>query len=175
MMSDLDPGRSQTAVRSALRVLRLIALPLLLILVLPLMRFHTHNFHLRTCLQKADGLRKGAPVRISGVEVGIVRDVRVRPEDHACPVMIAMELQTDYELKIPRDSRAYSSTEGLLGPAYVGIDSSNASGTPVENWGTLPGKVIPEFASEEFLNHLERLLQQSRPNKLSQSVSADSK
>ena len=39
MMSDLDPGRSQTAVRSALRVLGLIALPLLLILVLPLMRY----------------------------------------------------------------------------------------------------------------------------------------
>jgi len=174
-MSDPDPGQPQTAVRSALRVLGLIALPLLLILVLPLMRFHTHSFHLKTCLQKADGLRKGAPVLISGVEVGIVRDVRVRPEDHACPVMIAMELQTDYELKIPRDSRAYSSNEGLLGPAYVGIDSSNASGTPVENWGALPGKVVPEVASEEFLNHLEHLLQQSRPNKPSQSVPGDSK
>ena len=133
------------------------------------------TFMLGTCLQKANGLRKGAPVRISGVEVGIVRDVRVKPEDHACPVMIAMELQTDYELKIPRDSSAYSGTEGILGPAYVGIDSSNASGTPVENWGTLPGMVVPEFTSEEFLNHLERLLERSRRDKPSQSMSADAK
>jgi hypothetical protein len=52
-MSDLDPGRSQTAVKSALRVLGLIALPLLSVLVLPIMRFHGHNFHVGNLLAES--------------------------------------------------------------------------------------------------------------------------
>jgi ABC-type transporter Mla subunit MlaD len=100
-------------------------------------------------------------LRISGVEVGLVRSVVVKPEDHSCPVMVTMELLTDYELKVPRDSKAYAASEGLLGPAYIAIDSSDANAAPIENWGKLPSKVLPHPGTEDLLNYLSRILEQS--------------
>jgi len=73
--------------------------------------------------------------------------------------MVEMALQTGYELKIPRDSKAYSSTAGLLGPAYVGIDSADATGTPIEDWGTLTSKVGPNMGANEFLDEMNKSLQ----------------
>ncbi len=147
--------------RSALRVLTLIAVPLLLMLILPLGRLRGHRLHLKTCLQTADELREGAPLRISGVEVGSVRSVRVQPADHLCSVMVMMELKTDYEPSIPHDSKAYSGTLGILGATYVGIDSSDTSGPPIENWGTLPSKIVPEMTTEDFFRHLEAVVQRA--------------
>jgi ABC-type transporter Mla subunit MlaD len=149
--------------KSWLRVSAIVAIPfvILLALMLPIGKWRQRPLHLKTCLTVADDLRSGASVRISGVEVGIVRKVQVRPDDHACPIMVEMALQTGYELKIPRDSRTYSDAAGLLGPAYVGIDSSSATGTPIEDWGTLPSKVVAKMGTEEFLNDLERSLKQA--------------
>ena len=74
--------------------------------------------------------------------------------------MVEMALQTGYELKIPRDSKTYSDTAGLLGPAYVGIDSSDATGTPIGDWGTLPSKVVAKTETQEILNDIDRSLRQ---------------
>ena len=145
---------------SGLRVLAAIAVPLVIVLavMLRLGKLRQHPLHLKTCLTVADSLRTGAEVRISGVEVGIVRKVQVRPDDRVCPIALEMELQTPYEMKVPRDSKAYAATAGVLGAAYVGIDSSAATDTPIGDWGTLPSKVVPQFGAEEFLKDINRSL-----------------
>ena len=114
--------------KSGYRVMAIIAIPsvIVLALMLPIGKLRQHPLHLKTCLTVADSLRAGAQARISGVEVGTVRRVQVRPDDHACPIMVELEVRTGYEMKIPRDSKAYAATAGLLGDAYVGIDSSDA-------------------------------------------------
>jgi ABC-type transporter Mla subunit MlaD len=149
--------------RPGLRVLMIMAIPLaiLLALIMPLTRPGQHPLHLKTCLMTTDRLRKGAEVRISGVVVGTVQKIQVQADDHACPIAVEMELRTGYALRIPRDSKTYSANAGLLGDAYVGIDSSTASGTPIENWGTLPSKVVPQMGAGEFVNDLDKSLQQS--------------
>lgn len=155
---------------SGLRVLAITVVPviILLALVMPLTRPGQHPLHLKTCLAIADSLRVGAGVRISGVVVGTVRKMQVRPDDHACPVAVEMELRTGYALRIPRDSKTYSATAGVLGDPYVGIDSSEANGPPIEEWGTLPSKVVPQFGGGQFhkdphpsLNHIDESLQKS--------------
>ena len=147
--------------RHAVRVIAVIAVPLLSILVLPVSKIRQCRVHLKTCLQNADALRNGAAVRISGVEVGRVRRVEVRPEDHACPVFVEMELQSSYQLKVPRDSKAYISTAGILGPTYVGIDSSDAFGIPIEDWGTLQSKVVSEIKADDLVRRIERVTEES--------------
>ena len=157
-----DNSSSSKLVRGhAVRVIAVIAVPLLLILFLPFSKIRQHRVHLKTCLQNADALRNGAAVRISGVEVGRVRRVEVRPEDHACPVFVEMELQSSYQLKVPRDSKAYISTAGILGPTYVGIDSSDAFGIPIEDWGTLQSKVVPEIKADDLVRRIERVTEES--------------
>lgn len=149
--------------RPGFRVLAIAAVPLviLLALVVPLARPGQHPLHLKTCLTVTDRLRPGAEVRISGIVVGSVTKVQVRPDDHSCPIEVETELRAGYELRIPRDSKTYSATAGLLSDTYVGIDSSEATGPPIEDWGTLPSKVVPQMGPAEFVNEINKSLQQS--------------
>ncbi|MGA8868582.1 MAG: MlaD family protein [Candidatus Sulfotelmatobacter sp.] len=97
-------------------------------------------FSLRACFQDAHELRPGAAVRLAGVDIGRVRSVRAQPTDTACPAAVEMQIQTAYDLKIPRDSVAFTDTAGVLGETYLGIDSSRASGAAIENGGLLPSR-----------------------------------
>jgi len=75
----------------------------LALVFLTVAKHSSHHLLLKTYFQDAHGLRAGAPVRVAGVDVGRVTEVRVRPElkEHAAEVR--MSLQTPYELKIPED------------------------------------------------------------------------
>jgi phospholipid/cholesterol/gamma-HCH transport system substrate-binding protein len=95
---------------------------------------------IKSCFDDARGLRAGAAVRIAGVDVGTVRSVRANPQNKNCPAEIEMALTTAYEIRIPKDSLAEISTAGLLGEVDVYIDTTRASGEPIENYGYLKGK-----------------------------------
>jgi ABC-type transporter Mla subunit MlaD len=51
-----------------------------------------------------------------------------------------MVLATSYEIRVQKDSITEIETAGLLGDAYLSIDTSQASGAPVENYGYLKSK-----------------------------------
>ncbi|MGB0109510.1 MAG: MlaD family protein [Terriglobales bacterium] len=87
---------------------------------------------IKSCFDDAGGLRSGAPVRIAGVNVGTVRSVRANPQNKNCPAEVEMALATTYEIRIPKDSIAETNTAGLIGE--VNIDSTQASGAPIENY-----------------------------------------
>ncbi|HKM47412.1 MAG TPA: MlaD family protein [Terriglobales bacterium] len=95
---------------------------------------------IKSCFNDAGGLRAGAPVRIAGVEVGTVRSVRANPQNRSCTAEVEMALATTYKVRIPKDSIAGIETEGMLGEAYLSIDTTQASGAPIENYGYLKSK-----------------------------------
>jgi phospholipid/cholesterol/gamma-HCH transport system substrate-binding protein len=95
---------------------------------------------IKSCFDDAGGLRAGAAVRITGVDVGTVRSVRAHPQNKNCPAEVEMALATTYEIRIPKDSIAETNTAGLLGEVYVNIDTAQASGAPIENYGYLKSK-----------------------------------
>lgn len=95
---------------------------------------------LKSCFSDSGGLQAGAPVRIAGVDVGTVRSVRANPQNKNCPAEIEMAIVTAYEVKIPRDSITGIETAGLLGEAYLSIDTTQASAAPIENYGYLKSK-----------------------------------
>lgn len=102
---------------------------------------------LRTCFDDAGGLRPGAEIRISGVQVGIVRAVTAKPQDKACPAEVEMDISTPYELKIPKDATTEIHTGGLLGPALIAINVTHATGQPAQNGTYLPGRKSPVDSS----------------------------
>jgi phospholipid/cholesterol/gamma-HCH transport system substrate-binding protein len=119
------------------------------------------SLRLSACFQDVDGLRAGAKVRLAGVDVGAVRNVRAQPTDKLCPGAVEMELRTPYELKIPRDSVASIATAGVLGETYLEIDASGASGPPIQAGGQIPSKESVKFTPatvdrilKEFANRL---------------------
>jgi phospholipid/cholesterol/gamma-HCH transport system substrate-binding protein len=120
-------------------------------------RLRYSHQELKSCFNDVQGLRAGAAVRIAGVEVGIVRSVRANPQRKDCPAEVEMELATAYPISIPNDALAEVETGGLLGPPHIGIDSHQASGPPVENYGYLKSK--PTASVENQIQALRLLVE----------------
>jgi phospholipid/cholesterol/gamma-HCH transport system substrate-binding protein len=66
---------------------------------------------------KIDGLPNGADVRIAGVKVGSVTGQRIDPQSFAADVTINI----DNTLRLPADTSAEITSEGLLGGKYVSL------------------------------------------------------
>ena len=153
-MTTMDPNPRTMQIRTV-RVIMAVGFALLIALVLPAtFRAKQHHLHLKTCLQEADRLSNGAGVQMFGVNVGSVRQVRVKPVDHECPVSVQMDLRTDYELNVPLDSQAYIGQAGVLGSAFISIDSSRASGNPAPDWATIPSKKVSGPTFQDVLDQL---------------------
>lgn len=66
---------------------------------------------------RIDGLSPGADVRIAGVKVGNVASQRIDPQTFLAVLM----LRVDGSLRLPEDTSAEITSEGLLGGKYVAL------------------------------------------------------
>ncbi len=66
---------------------------------------------------RIDGLSNGADVRIAGVRVGSVTDTRIDPETFGAE----LTMRVDNGLRLPDDTSAEVTSEGLLGGRYVSL------------------------------------------------------
>lgn len=66
---------------------------------------------------RIDGLSSGADVRIAGVRVGSVTDARIDPQTFSAE----LTLRVDGGLRLPEDTSAEVTSEGLLGGRYVSL------------------------------------------------------
>lgn len=64
------------------------------------------------------GLTRGSDVRISGIKVGTVADTRLDPKTYYAEVMLSIAP----DVKLPADTAASISSEGLLGGKYVRLE-----------------------------------------------------
>jgi phospholipid/cholesterol/gamma-HCH transport system substrate-binding protein len=123
---------------------------------------------LRSYFENAAGLVKGAPVRLSGVDIGNVDRVRFvsDPKRKKAPVEVTMKISARHQSEIfdgPNGSRATLETAGVLGATFVDIDSSNASGPPIKDGDELrttesPGVQDVLKASQGTLEKLNTIL-----------------
>lgn len=66
---------------------------------------------------RADGLRDGADVRMSGIRIGQVTDMRLEPDTYFAVV----EMEIDNAVKLPTDSSAEIASESLLGGRFLAL------------------------------------------------------
>ena len=109
---------------------------------------------LKTCFRNAEGLRSGAPLRIAGVEVGIVDRVEVQPEQRECPASVEFTLNTPYKLSVPNDAVAKVEQLGFLGQYYLEIDISKATGSAIQDDAVLRSEELSHHASLEIVKSL---------------------
>ena len=125
--------------------------------------FFWERYSLKTMFPNAAGLKSGAPVRVAGVEVGAVTDVRLVENK----VEVVMEINDDYQSQVRTTSRAALGSVSLLGEAAVDITASS-TGTPVPEWGYVPsGPAAGSFTevtakATEGIEQLNLLLQEMR-------------
>jgi phospholipid/cholesterol/gamma-HCH transport system substrate-binding protein len=91
-----------------------------------LMFFMKHNtavsiandhYSLFAKFEQADGISVGTPVRIGGVKVGVVVSESLDPKLYSAVITFSI----DKKIKIPTDSTAKISSEGLIGGKYLSI------------------------------------------------------
>jgi phospholipid/cholesterol/gamma-HCH transport system substrate-binding protein len=125
----------------------------------------TPKIQLKAYFDDAGGLRQGAPVRLSGVDVGNVSSLRIvsDPTRKLTPVEVVMKVSSKYRNSMRKDSIASLETAGVLGETYINIDSSQATGPVVHNEDTLAVREQPDIqdvvrASQGTLVNVNALL-----------------
>ncbi len=76
-----------------------------------------NGLRLTARFDRIDGLSNGADVRIAGVRVGTVTDARIDPQTFSAELTI----RVDSGLRLPDDTSAEVTSEGLLGGRYVSL------------------------------------------------------
>lgn len=83
----------------------------------------TSGYPLRAQFSSIGGLTVGADVKIGGVVIGHVADERLDPNTYAAIVRLVI----DNGIKVPEDSSATISSDGLLGGDYVSVSPGGSN------------------------------------------------
>ncbi len=145
-----------------------VTLGILLLLMSGSTGLFTTRITIKSYFDNAQGLRIGAPVRLSGVDIGNITNVLIVPDKdkQQTPVEVVMKVSTKYNYALRRDSVTSLETAGVLGETYVDIDSSQSVGAPVQDGDTLPTQIHPDFnqvvrASQSTLQNMDALLKRA--------------
>lgn len=145
-----------------------LVLALLLFLMSGTSGLFSRRIILVSYFDNAEGLRVGAPVRLSGVDIGnVVKILIVADKDKSItPVEVVMKVSTKYNFNLRRDSVTSLDTAGVLGETYLDIESSEAVGPEAHDGDTLPTHVHPDFnevvrSSQSTLQNMDALLKRA--------------
>ena len=109
----------------------------------------SHTIDIFCYVDNANGLRTGAPVRLSSVDIGNVRSIHiVNHHDHlgnSTPVELRMQVNSKFQPFLHTDSKVLLSTSGVLGESFVDIDSNHAKGPVAQNGAELPSEMVPDI------------------------------
>lgn len=80
----------------------------------------TKGYTVKTQLKFSGGVKKNAPVRLSGVEVGVIKDIRLLDADETS---VEIDMYLNGGVQIRKDSIATIAMLGMMGEKYVEIRS----------------------------------------------------
>ena len=103
------------------------------------------TFIVKAYFHNIEGLRNGAPVKLSGIDAGAVQDIRV-VGDTVSLIEVKMRLLEDIRHFIKVDTQAEIQTEGLVGNKFVSLKIGDTDSEPVEDDGVILAKEPVSFA-----------------------------
>ncbi len=86
-----------------------------------------------------NGVKLGAPVRFAGVDVGVVKKLQFTRLPDGGKTQVRALCWVKKEIRIPRDSRIWINTLGLLGEKYLEIMPGKESSNVMQPYETLAG------------------------------------
>ncbi len=104
------------------------------------------TFNVKAYFKDVQGLRSGATVRLSGIDVGTVKNVEI-VNDTTGRVEVDMNLQTDIQRFIRTDTKATIETEGLVGNKVLVLKIGSASAEPVKDGGYIQSQEPVGFSA----------------------------
>jgi phospholipid/cholesterol/gamma-HCH transport system substrate-binding protein len=91
-------------------------------------------------LKDVNGLKAGAPVHLSGVEVGSVREVEFAGPDAPAPVRVTLTLRSDIQDRVTTNSLVTVGSLGVLGEKLLDVEPGAPGGVRIEDQGVVPGE-----------------------------------
>lgn len=76
------------------------------------------SYDLNAKFFKIEGVSTGSDVRVSGVKVGSIKEVELDPATYQANIVFSLRS----DIKLPSDSSAKISSEGLLGGSFLAIE-----------------------------------------------------
>ena len=92
--------------------------------------------HYDVLMGTAAGVRTGDRIRVSGIEVGRVESISLRPGEE-WPVLFSVSLDTSISVTV--EASAHITSDGLLSSNYLEIDPGPASAPSLEPGGVIQG------------------------------------
>jgi phospholipid/cholesterol/gamma-HCH transport system substrate-binding protein len=96
------------------------------------------GYNLKVRFDYAGGIKKGAPVQLTGVEIGEVKDVQIRYVNGETHVI--MTLWLDKSARVHEDSKAYVATMGLMGEKYLELTRGSKDSAVLKEGSLIVGK-----------------------------------
>jgi phospholipid/cholesterol/gamma-HCH transport system substrate-binding protein len=75
------------------------------------------GYNIVAAFDRVDGVTRGTDVKVGGIKIGSVEELRLNPETYRAE--ITLDIRKD--IKLPADSTAEISSDGLLGGKFVNI------------------------------------------------------
>lgn len=91
-------------------------------------------------LKDINGLKAGAPVHLSGVEVGAVNRVEFSEPGAPAAVRVTLRLRTDIQDRVTTNSMVTVGSLGVLGEKMVDVDPGPAGGSVIQDGQAVPGE-----------------------------------
>jgi len=107
--------------------------------------------HVTALFPNATGINVGTDVRVAGLKIGQVSAQRLDPKTYEAEVTLAL----NPNVKLPADSAAAITSEGILGGSYIAMIPGGDS-TPLKNGDTIvdtQGSVDLMGMIGQFVNH----------------------
>ncbi len=102
------------------------------------------SYTVKTYFTDVQGLKTGAAVRLSGINVGSVTSIKLTG-DTASVVEVTMSIDKELSKFIRLDSEAAIETEGLIGSKIVAITPGSPNLAEIENGGVIKSKAPVNF------------------------------
>ena len=106
------------------------------------------GYNLKVQFNYVSGIKKGAPVQLTGVEVGEVKDVQIDYTDEGTRVYLSAWL--DRSAKVRENSKGYIATMGLMGEKYLELTSGSKDSPFLKEGSLIIGK--EPLAMEEVID-----------------------
>ncbi len=107
------------------------------------------QYRLYAEFEEVSGLKVGAPVRLSGVDVGTVDEIKFPDTKGEKKLKVRLQIRSEVRDRIRDDSKAEIATQGVLGDKYIGI-SLGTDGAPLA-----PGTVMASTPPTNFAGIIE--------------------
>lgn len=96
-----------------------------------------HGYTVKAHFNFTGGVQKHAPVRLSGVDVGEVKNIRLIYGDQT---LIELEIWLEDGVKLRSDSVAYVTTLGMMGEKYVEIKGGSSAAPYLKEGELMPAE-----------------------------------